>query len=281
MTRAELDKRPGDVAAMFDAVAGRYDLVNDVLSLGQCRYWRSVVSRLVSAQPGAAVLDIAAGTGTSSMAFTASGARCVACDFSQGMLRVGAARIAARQRGAKSADEPARLVSFVAGDALDLPFADATFDVVTISFGLRNVANPKTALEEMRRVTKPGGRLVICEFSHFPVRVLDVAYQRYLASVLPAVAGRLSPNPGAYAYLAESIKDWPAQEELADIIRAAGWSSVRWRNLTWGVVALHVGRKPEAPEVVPRADTAGVPGVVPRADTAGVPGVVPRADTPR
>ena len=242
MTRAELDKRPADVAAMFDAVAGRYDLLNDVLSFGQCRYWRSVVSRLVSVRRGAAVLDIAAGTGTSSMAFTASGARCVACDFSEGMLRVGAGRIAARLRGAKAPDGAARQVSFVAGDALDLPFADATFDVVTISFGLRNVADPETALAEMRRVTKPGGRLVICEFSHLPVRVLDVTYQRYLASVLPAVAGRLSPNPGAYAYLAESIRDWPAQDDLADLIRAAGWSSVQWRNLTWGVVALHVGR---------------------------------------
>jgi demethylmenaquinone methyltransferase/2-methoxy-6-polyprenyl-1,4-benzoquinol methylase len=237
MTRAELDKHPADVAAMFDAVAGRYDLLNDVLSLGQCRYWRSVVARLVAARPDSAVLDIAAGTGTSSRAFTASGARCVACDFSQGMLRVGASR-----RTAGPADQKG-LVSFVAGDALDLPFADSMFDVVTISFGLRNVADTRAALTEMHRVAKPGGRLVICEFSHLPVRALDVAYQRYLASVLPAVAGRLSPNPGAYAYLAESIRDWPAQEELAGLIRAAGWSSVRWRNLTWGVVAIHAGRK--------------------------------------
>jgi demethylmenaquinone methyltransferase / 2-methoxy-6-polyprenyl-1,4-benzoquinol methylase len=248
MTRAELDKRPGDVAAMFDAVATRYDLLNDVLSLGQCRYWRSVVARLVAAEPAAAVLDIAAGTGTSSRAFTASGARCVACDFSQGMLRVGAKRLGSGRR----ADAARDLVSFVAGDALDLPFADGMFDVVTISFGLRNVADPRAALAEMRRVTRPGGRLVICEFSHLPVRVLDSAYQRYLASVLPAVAGRLSPNPGAYAYLAESIRDWPGQDDLARLIRAAGWSSVRWRNLTWGVVAVHVGRNPAAPGVAPR-----------------------------
>jgi demethylmenaquinone methyltransferase / 2-methoxy-6-polyprenyl-1,4-benzoquinol methylase len=243
MTRAELDKHPADVAAMFDAVAARYDLLNDVLSLGQCRYWRSVVARLVAARPHSAVLDIAAGTGTSSRAFTASGARCVACDFSQGMLRVGASRRAAGL-AVGAADG---LVSFVAGDALDLPFADAMFDVVTISFGLRNVADPLAALAGMLRVAKPGGRLVICEFSHLPVRPLDVAYQRYLASVLPAVAARLSPNPGAYAYLAESIRDWPAQEELAGLIRAAGWSSVRWRNLTSGIVAVHVGRKAEAP----------------------------------
>jgi demethylmenaquinone methyltransferase/2-methoxy-6-polyprenyl-1,4-benzoquinol methylase len=267
MTRAELDKRPADVAAMFDAVAGRYDLLNDVLSLGQCRYWRSVVARLVAAGSGAAVLDIAAGTGTSSMAFTASGARCVACDFSQGMLRVGARR-AGRRHGSLASEEAGSRVSFVAGDALDLPFGDAMFDVVTISFGLRNVADPKAALAEMLRVTRPGGRLVVCEFSHLPLGVLDGTYQRYLASVLPAVAGRLSPNPGAYAYLAESIKDWPAQRELAGLIRAAGWSSVRWRNLTWGIVAIHVGRKSGGTTVAPGDGTAGAPGVATRDDTA-------------
>lgn len=230
MTRAQLDKRPADVAAMFDAVAGRYDLLNDVLSLGQDRRWRSVVARIVAARQGDLVLDVAAGTGTSSRAFTASGARCVACDFSLGMLRAGA--------------KPSDLVRFVAGDALDLPFASAAFDVVTISFGLRNVADLDAALAEMLRVTKPGGRLVICEFSHLPARAVDLAYQRYLAAALPAVAGRLTANAGAYSYLAESIRDWPAQEELAARIRAAGWSAVRWRNLTFGVVAVHVGRRP-------------------------------------
>ena len=216
---------------MFDAVAGRYDLLNDVLSVGQDRRWRSVVARIVAARQDDLVLDVAAGTGTSSRAFAASGARCVACDFSLGMLHAGASK-------------PSDLVRFVAGDALALPFASAAFDVVTISFGLRNVADPDSALAEMLRVTKPGGRLVICEFSHLPARAVDLAYQRYLAAALPAVAGRLSANAGAYSYLAESIRNWPAQEELADRIRAAGWSAVRWRNLTYGVVAVHVGRRP-------------------------------------
>jgi demethylmenaquinone methyltransferase / 2-methoxy-6-polyprenyl-1,4-benzoquinol methylase len=216
---------------MFDAVAGRYDVLNDVLSLGQDRRWRSAVARIVAARRDDLVLDVAAGTGTSARAFTASGARCVACDFSQGMLRAGASK-------------PSRLVRFVAGDALALPFAGAVFDLVTISFGLRNVADPDAALAEMLRVTKPGGRLVICEFSHLPARAVDLAYQRYLTAALPAVARRLSANAGAYAYLAESIRDWPAQEELAARIRAAGWSAVRWRNLTFGVVAVHVGRRP-------------------------------------
>jgi demethylmenaquinone methyltransferase / 2-methoxy-6-polyprenyl-1,4-benzoquinol methylase len=216
---------------MFDAVAGRYDLLNDVLSVGQDRRWRSVVARIVAARQDDLVLDVAAGTGTSSRAFAASGARCVACDFSLGMLHAGASK-------------PSDLVRFVAGDALALPFSGAAFDVVTISFGLRNVADPDSALAEMLRVTKPGGRLVICEFSHLPARAVDLAYQRYLGAALPAVAGRLSANAGAYSYLAESIRSWPAQEELADRIRAAGWSAVRWRNLTYGVVAVHVGRRP-------------------------------------
>lgn len=231
MTRAQLDKRPAEVSAMFDAVAERYDLLNDILSLGQDRWWRSIVARLVAARAGDLVLDIAAGTGTSSRAFTKAGARCVACDFSLGMLRAGARK-------------PAERVTFVAGDALTLPFADQAFDVVTISFGLRNVTDSDAALAEMLRVTRPGGRLVICEFSHLPARPLDVAYQRYLAAALPMVARRVSANPGAYDYLAESIRHWPSQAELADRIESAGWSKVSWRNLTAGIVAIHVARRP-------------------------------------
>lgn len=234
MTRARLDKHPAEVAAMFDTVAERYDLLNDILSFGQDRWWRSVVARTVAARAGEVVLDIAAGTGTSSRTFTASGARCVASDFSLGMLEVGARRPASNDG----------LVSFVAGDAMWLPFADQSFDTVTISFGLRNVTDAATALAEMLRVTKPGGKLVICEFSHLPARPFDAVYQRYLAAALPSIARRLSHNSQAYAYLAESIRDWPAQEDLAGQIRAAGWTAVRWRNLSFGVVALHVGRRP-------------------------------------
>lgn len=249
MTRAQLDKRPADVASMFDAVADRYDLLNDVLSVGQCRHWRSVTARLVAAKPGDLVLDIAAGTGTSSRAFTMAGAMCVACDFSLGMLRSGARKSGARKSGAwkSGAWRAAERVTFVAGDALELPFADRAFDVVTNSFGLRNVADSGAALAEMLRVTRPGGRLVICEFSHLPARGLDVAYQRYLAAALPLVAKTLSPNPGAYEYLAESIKGWPPQAELARRIETAGWSRVSWRNMSGGIVALHVARRPRLP----------------------------------
>ena len=181
MTRAQLDKKPADVSAMFDKVAERYDLLNDALSLGMDRHWRKVVAKAVGAGPGQLVLDLAAGTGTSSRGFTARGARCVACDFSFGMLSVGARH-------------PARGLSFAAGDALALPFDAGVFDAVTISFGLRNVANTGQALAELLRVTRPGGRLVICEFSHVPVAQLNALYEQYLTRALPVVARRLSGN---------------------------------------------------------------------------------------
>ncbi len=239
MTRAQLDKRPVDVAAMFDGLAERYDLLNDVLSLGQDRRWRRVVARAVGAGPDERVLDLAAGTGTSSRAFTGAGAQCVACDFSLGMLRAGQHRSRTRQ--------PATRVSFVAGDALALPFRNEAFDAVTISFGLRNVANADAALAEMLRVTRPGGRLVICEFGRLPGRRLNALYERYLAAALPLVARRLSGHAEAYNYLAESIADWPAQPELARRIGGAGWRAVRWRNLTMGVVAVHLAQRPGHP----------------------------------
>jgi demethylmenaquinone methyltransferase/2-methoxy-6-polyprenyl-1,4-benzoquinol methylase len=246
MTRANLDKRPGEVSAMFDRVADRYDLMNDVLSLGQDRWWRRIVARVVGARPGEFVLDLAAGTGTSSRTFAAEGATCVACDFSLGMLQVGARRLRSAPEGRPAAgtDRRAGQVRFVAGDALDLPFRDQAFDAVTISFGLRNVADPGAALAEMLRVTRPGGRLVVCEFGHLPWPRVNNLYESYLATALPVVARRLSGSPEAYDYLAESIKDWPAQPDLARMMAGAGWSAVRWRNLTMGVVALHLGRRP-------------------------------------
>ena len=236
MARADLDKRPGEVAAMFDELAGRYDLLNDLLSAGQVRLWRRVVARAVGARPGERVLDLAAGTGTSTVTFATSGADCVACDFSIGMLRAGISRVRANPDGPQPA--------FVGGDALQLPFGDGLFDAVTISFGLRNVTDTKRALAEMLRVTRPGGRLVICEFSQLTVRPLRVLYERYLARALPAVARRVSRNPAAYDYLAESIVDWPGQAELGRLLREAGWSAVEWRNLTLGIVAVHVARRP-------------------------------------
>jgi len=241
MARADLDKRPGEVAAMFDAIAGRYDLLNDILSAGQVRLWRRAVARITGARPGNRVLDLAAGTGTSSLSFTATGADCVACDFSLGMLRVGRSRPG--NGPVSGPPEDLGRLGYVAGDALRLPFRDSAFDAVTISFGLRNVASPSTALAEMHRVTRPGGRLVVCEFSTITIAPVDMLYRRYLIHVLPAIARRTARNPEAYEYLAESVTDWPAQRELAGIIEAAGWSAVRWRDLSLGVVAVHVARR--------------------------------------
>jgi demethylmenaquinone methyltransferase/2-methoxy-6-polyprenyl-1,4-benzoquinol methylase len=223
---------------MFDGIAPRYDLLNDILSLGQVRLWRRVVARITGARPGERVLDLAAGTGTSTLTFTATGADAVACDFSLGMLQAGHAKIGAGPPGSGRGR-----LGWVAGNALRLPFRDGAFDAVTISFGLRNVADTGAALAEMRRVTRPGGRLVVCEFSTITIAPADMLYRRYLLHVLPAIARRTARNPEAYEYLAESIVDWPAQRELAGLIKAAGWSAVKWRDLSLGAVAVHVARR--------------------------------------
>jgi demethylmenaquinone methyltransferase / 2-methoxy-6-polyprenyl-1,4-benzoquinol methylase len=239
VTRAGLDKRPDEVAAMFDRVARRYDLTNDVLSAGMDRAWRSATAAALGARPGERVLDLAAGTATSSRAFAATGAKVVACDFSLGMLRAGQARLRA------AAARPGRgTLALVAGDGLALPFADGAFDRVTISFGLRNVADPTACLAELLRVTRPGGRLVVCEFSRPTFAPWRTVYLEYLMRGLPAVARAVSSSPDSYVYLAESIRAWPDQPTLAANITTAGWSHVAWRNLTGGVVALHRGTAP-------------------------------------
>ncbi len=225
MTRADLDKRPADVAAMFDDVARRYDVTNDVLSLGQDRRWRSAVVHAVDPRPGERVLDLAAGTGTSSRPFRDRGALVVPCDFSLGMLRVG--------KRARSH------LPFTAGDGTRLPFADDTFDAVTISFGLRNIVEPDAGLRELLRVTRPGGRLVVCEFSHPTWKPFRTVYVEYLMKALPPLARAVSSSPDAYVYLAESIRAWPDQEGLAERIATAGWRRPEWRNLSGGIVALH------------------------------------------
>ncbi|MGW0735886.1 demethylmenaquinone methyltransferase [Streptomyces sp. NPDC002851] len=229
MTRASLDKQPHEVAEMFDDVAEKYDLTNDVLSLGQARLWRKEVAKAVDARPAQKILDLAAGTATSSLPFARTGAYVVPCDFSTGMLRVGKKR------------HPH--LPFTAGDATQLPFADDVFDAVTISFGLRNVQETDAALRELYRVTKPGGRVVICEFSRPTWAPFRTVYTEYLMRALPPVARAVSSNPDAYVYLAESIRTWPDQAALAGRLQDAAWTKVAWRNLTGGIVALHRGFK--------------------------------------
>ena len=229
MTRATLEKDPAEVAAMFDQVAARYDRTNAVLSLGLDRTWRTAVAQALQLVPGERVLDLAAGTATSSAALAATGADVVGCDFSLGMLRA-----------ARRCDG----VELIAGDALRLPFRDGAFDAATISFGLRNTNDLDLALRELLRVTRPGGRLVVCEFSHPTWTPFRTVYVEYLMRLLPAVARRVSSDPAAYVYLAESIRAWPAQAELAERVAAAGWSGVQWRDLTGGIVALHRATRP-------------------------------------
>lgn len=216
---------------MFDDVAKRYDVTNAVLSVGNSALWRMATVRAIGPKPGMRVLDVAAGTGTSAAAIARTGAEVVALDFSKGMVEQGRVR------------HPE--IEFVVGDAEQLPFGDDEFDVVTISFGLRNVQHPQRALDEMFRVLKPGGRLVICEFSRPPLPILRAGYEAYLRWVMPAVAAVSSSNSRAYAYLAESIADWPDQATLSGWIRGAGFTRVAHRNLTAGVVALHRGHKPD------------------------------------
>lgn len=240
-TRADLQKDPARVSGMFDQVAKNYDRTNTVLSMGNDRFWRAATLRAVAPRPGQRILDLAAGTGASSVALARSGAEVVAADFSPGMIAEGR-----RRHGAGSAGGGIRNLSFVEADATALPFGDDEFDAVTISFGLRNVNDPKKALAEMLRVTKPGGRLVVCEFSHPPSRSFEGLYRFYNDRVLPIVAKAVSSNADAYDYLNESIRDWPDQRTLAAWIREVGWSGVAHRNLSMGIVALH--RATKAPD---------------------------------
>ncbi|WP_020526088.1 demethylmenaquinone methyltransferase [Catelliglobosispora koreensis] len=223
--RADLDKEPHEIAAMFDGVAEKYDTTNTVLSFGQDKSWRKSTRAALQLKPGEKVLDLGAGTGVSTEELAKSGAFVVGVDISLGMLKVGR-RVRPH-------------VPLVAADALALPFPDKTFDAVTTSFVIRNVANTPAALRELARVTKPGGRLVICEFSHPTNGPFRKVYLQYLMRSLPAVARRVSSNPEAYVYLAESIRSWPNQQEFASIIGENEWEKVGWRNLSGGIVALH------------------------------------------
>ena len=229
MVRANLNKDPDDVSKMFDDVAHRYDFLNDLLSLGRTKAWRRVVTSIIAPKPGMKILDIAAGTGSSSRPLVDKGAEVTALDFSQGMIEQG------RKQN--------KNIKFVQGDALKLPFEDNFFDVTTISFGLRNTSDIDKALKEALRVTKDGGRIVVAEFSHPVNPIFKKIYLNYLMRALPVIVKKISKNPDAYIYLAESIRAWPDQAELASIMRDSGFKSVAWQDLTFGIVAVHIGYK--------------------------------------
>ncbi|CAN5450429.1 demethylmenaquinone methyltransferase [soil metagenome] len=231
MVRAEMDKQPDEVSGMFDDVAPNYDRTNAVMSVGNSGLWRIATVRAVDPKAGERILDLAAGTGTSSAALARSGATVVAVDLSPGMIAEGRTR------------HPR--IEFIEANGERLPFGDDEFDAVTISFGLRNIEHPKVALAEMYRVLKPGGRLVVCEFSKPPRALFRTGYQAYTKFAMPIIAKVTSSNSEAYDYLAESIRNWPDQGTLSQWIRGVGFTRVAYRNLTAGVVALHRGHKPE------------------------------------
>ena len=229
MSRANLNKDPDEVAAMFDGVAKRYDLVNDLLSLGRTKAWRKAATKIIAPAPGMVILDLAAGPGSSSEPLHKAGATVFATDFSEGMLAVGR--------------KTRPYLNFSKADALNLPFDANTFDVVTISYGLRNTVDYPKALAEALRVTKSGGRMVVVEFSHPTWKPFRTIYTEYLMKALPIIARKTASNPDAYIYLAESIRAWPDQAGLAEAMKKAGWGQITWKNLTGGVVAVHSGIK--------------------------------------
>lgn len=220
---------------MFDEVSPRYDLINDVLTFGNDRLWRIATTKAIAPRKGMRVLDLAAGTGTSSAEIAKHGAHVTAADFSEGMLAEGRRRHAGNEA-----------IEFVFADATALPFENDSFDAATISYGLRNVSDPAAALAEMFRVVKPGGRVVVAEFSTPPSKLVRVPYAFYGSQVLPRIAGAINREAAeAYQYLNESIERWPDQRQLATMLREAGFERVAYRNLTFGIVALHRGFVPK------------------------------------
>ncbi|MFB7250197.1 class I SAM-dependent methyltransferase [Microbacterium sp. NPDC056234] len=266
--RADLGKDPSRVSGMFDQVAAGYDRTNVVMTFGNDALWRAASTRAVAPKPGERILDLGAGTASSSASLARSGAEVVAADFSPGMLAEG------RRRHGHLPN-----LSFVEADAMNLPFEDAEFDAVTMSYSLRNVQDPKKAIRELYRVTKPGGRILINEFSTPPNPVFRVLYRFYNAQVLPRVARLAGTNSEAYDYLNESIRDWPDQKALAAWIRDAGWIDVAHRNLSLGIVALHRATKPKSavPEAKPETRPAARPKAKPAARPKTKPAAKPKA----
>ncbi|MFV0244266.1 MAG: bifunctional demethylmenaquinone methyltransferase/2-methoxy-6-polyprenyl-1,4-benzoquinol methylase UbiE [Qingshengfaniella sp.] len=231
------DEKAGLVHGVFSSVASRYDIMNDLMSGGIHRLWKTAMLDWLAPRPDQRLLDVAGGTGDIAFRFLrrASGSRAVVCDMTAAMLDEG-------KRRADAAALADRL-DWVVGDAMALPFADASFDVYTISFGIRNVTRIPDALSEAYRVLRPGGRLMVLEFSQLPNAGLQWAYDRYSYNIIPAMGQAVTGDRDSYQYLVESIRKFPDQDRFAEMIRTAGFDLVKYRNLSMGIAALHSGWK--------------------------------------
>jgi demethylmenaquinone methyltransferase/2-methoxy-6-polyprenyl-1,4-benzoquinol methylase len=230
-------EKAGLVRGVFSSVAGRYDLMNDLMSGGVHRLWKDAMLDWIAPRSGQRLLDVAGGTGDIAFRFLrrAEGSRAVVLDMTAAMLEEGRCRA--------EADALAGRIDWREGDAMALPFGPSEFDVYTISFGIRNVTRIADALSEAFRVLKPGGRLMVLEFSRIPNASLQWLYDRYSFNLIPALGQAVTGDRDSYQYLVESIRRFPDQENFAGMIRAAGFGQVRYRNLTMGVAALHSGWK--------------------------------------
>lgn len=231
------DQKAGLVHGVFTSVASKYDIMNDVMSMGIHRVWKDAMMDWLAPRPGQRLLDVAGGTGDISFRFLkrAPGAESVVLDMTESMLVEGRKRAEAAQM--------AESLDWVTGDAMQLPFEDNQFDVYTISFGIRNVTRIQDALSEAYRVLKPGGRLMVLEFSQLPNPMMQKAYDLYSFNVIPRMGQMIAGDHDSYQYLVESIRKFPDQDTFAQMIRTAGFSNVKYRNLTMGIAALHSGWK--------------------------------------
>lgn len=227
-------EKAGRVEGVFTSVASRYDVMNDVMSLGIHRLWKEALMDWLAPQPTMHLLDVAGGTGDISFRFLErGGGQATVCDMTASML----------EEGKKRPEAQNKPLDWVVGDAMALPFEDNSFDAYTISFGIRNVTRIEDALAEAHRVLKPGGRFVCLEFSQMPNDMLQWVYDRYSFNIIPSMGQAIAGDRDSYQYLVESIRRFPAQDQFADMIRAAGFEQVKYRNLTLGIAALHSGWK--------------------------------------
>lgn len=231
------EEKAGRVQGVFTSVASKYDVMNDVMSVGIHRIWKDAMMDWLAPRPGQQLLDVAGGTGDISFRFLkrAGAGHATVLDLTESMLVEGRKRAEAEQMGAS--------LDWVVGDAMNLPFADNSFDVYTISFGIRNVTRPQEALNEAYRVLRPGGRLMVLEFSQIPTPMMQKAYDLYSFNVIPKMGQMIAGDHDSYQYLVESIRKFPDQETFLGMVKAAGFANAKYRNLSMGIACLHSGWK--------------------------------------